>query len=272
MTATAEDIVLVLTGGSFNTNPNESLGGDPSNQPIIGTLNNLFDNISDTDAAAGVTDYRCIYIFNNNEIDSFYNVKLYISSQVADGADVQLGIFETTETQRITVTGTVTSGSFQISYTPPASTLQTRTVTYNADQGVWATNLETAINSIDTLSCTVTAAGTFGNRIFNILFDDNRSHDLLGVSTSGLVGSGLGIDSAKSTTGSPINAIPTLLEVETTPPFEVSFVDTSVDEPIEIGTLYPEEGFPIWIKRTIPAGATAMLGDGFSLKILASPV
>src|SRR5690606_25749840 len=128
MTATANDLVVVLTGGSSNNDPYESLGGEPSSQPIIGVLNNLFENISPEEAATGKTDYRCIYVFNNNTADDIYEVKVYIVSETTGGSEIEIGIIQKQEVQRITVSGTVSGGSFDVTYQD-----ETKTVNYHSD-------------------------------------------------------------------------------------------------------------------------------------------
>ena len=67
MAVVSGDIVYFMSGGSGNSNPNNSIGGDPSSSPISGLVNNLFDNISPEETTAGKTDYRCFYIFNSYE-------------------------------------------------------------------------------------------------------------------------------------------------------------------------------------------------------------
>lgn len=56
MAVQAADIQFYLTGGSGNSNPNASLGGNRSNTQIGSGLNNLFDNITGTNHAAGNVD------------------------------------------------------------------------------------------------------------------------------------------------------------------------------------------------------------------------
>lgn len=272
--ATASDIVLVLTGGSGNSNPNLSLGGEPSATPITGVLNNLFDNISEATALSGQVDYRCIYLFNNNSIDNFYNVKLYLDSIVGSNTNVQLGITSIDEKQTITITGPVTGGSFTVTFAVPGNEAQTiNPVAYNPDPSLWGGNLQAVINSIPFLSgAEVVVSGDFSARVFNIKFADSRNHDLTAVDVFGLTGGSITGSVAKVAGGSPINAIPPLLDVATTPPAGVAFFSPTIASPIEIGTLHPEEGLPIWIKRNSPASAVPASGDGFTLKIAASPI
>lgn len=73
------DIKFYQSGGAGNTNPNASLGGIKSNTEVVdNVLNNLFDDVSGVEHAAGDINYRCIYVKNNSAVIA-YNVKLYIS-------------------------------------------------------------------------------------------------------------------------------------------------------------------------------------------------
>ena len=56
MAVQAADIQFYLTGGSSNTNPNASLGGVRSTTQIGSGLNNLWDNITGSNHAAGNVD------------------------------------------------------------------------------------------------------------------------------------------------------------------------------------------------------------------------
>ncbi len=269
MVASGDDIILTLTGGPANTDPDQSLGGEPSNYPITGVINNLFDNLNSSQSTNGHTDYRCIYVFNNNSIDSLYEVKAYIQSETDDGSEIELGITNKLEIQKITLVGTPTDGSFEISYTPPGESLQTRTVFWNIDLGIWTDDIQSAINSITTLNCIVTAAGSFSNRVFNLSFTDYRSHDIIGLDISNLTGVSNG-SITKTIEGSPVNAVPPELDFATTPPADVVFSKPVSYDAFELGTIYPEEGFPLWIKRTTAEDTEAIASDGFKLRISAN--
>lgn len=277
MAATSSDIVIVLTGGSNNYNPNLSIGGDPSSYPIAGSLNNLFDNVSDINASTGTIDYRCVYIFNNNSINTIYNVQVYTTELENAVSTIAIGINSNSEVQRMIISGSVAGGSFQISYKPPnQETVEYRTVNYDPDPATWAFNLKSQLLTIPTIEqINVSASGTFFSRIFDIQFtgvEDRRSHDLIGINVSGLVGISITGSVAKTTPGGPINSIPTLLDVSTTVPYDVSFYETNSATTLFIGNLYPEEGFPLWIKRIVPENADSVSGDGFRLKILGSSI
>jgi hypothetical protein len=55
------------SGGAANNDPALSIGGAKSSVEVSATaLNNLFDDVTGTEAAAGVTRYRVIYVQNKS--------------------------------------------------------------------------------------------------------------------------------------------------------------------------------------------------------------
>jgi len=277
MPTTASDIVVTLTGGSNNTNPNLSIGGNPSSYPISGNINNLFDNISNEQALSGHEDYRCIYIFNNNSSESIFNTRLYINEFEGNESKIYVGLDFSPENQRITINGNVSGGFFIIGFKPPnQATIEYRTVYFNSDPATWAENLKEQLLTIPTIQdINITVSGTFSSRIFDVSFqsiEDLRSHDLFLINYSSLIGTNISSSVTKIVVGSPINSIPALLDASTTIPYNVTFYETNINNQLYVGTLYPEEGFPLWIKRTTPINSNAIAGEGFGLKILGSPI
>lgn len=66
MPIVAADIDFHLSGpDTSNADPNLSLGGEQSNVEIVdATVENLFDNVSGDESAAGDIEYRCFFIRN----------------------------------------------------------------------------------------------------------------------------------------------------------------------------------------------------------------
>jgi hypothetical protein len=91
MTITSNQIQFFLSGGSSNSNPNLSLGGEISNTPVLGTLNNIFSDITTEQASSGRTDYRCVYIKNISVSDSLYDAGIYVYSQSSGGSTIEIG-------------------------------------------------------------------------------------------------------------------------------------------------------------------------------------
>ena len=93
----ANDISVVLSGGTTNINVNNSLGGNPSSSPITNNvLNNLFDDVAPKETEIGHEDYRCIYFFNDGSTPIFL-INVWITSDFIGGATVELGIEQVNE-------------------------------------------------------------------------------------------------------------------------------------------------------------------------------
>ncbi len=255
------DFVYVLSGGSNNTVPTLSLGGDPSSTPVPNGLNNLFNNVSATQSAAGRIDYSCFYIFNDNLTDALYNCTIY-SVDTPGGSTTELGFVFSNEIQNVTVVGNVTGGSLTLSYDS-----HNFTFAYNSSLAVWAANFQTALQGIiGAGNATVTArtaVSSIPTTIFTVNFvgsQSNRFQSVLTVQTNALTPTPV-VSTARINSGSPINSIATLINVTTTPPTGVSFYTSNSSEPILIGVVQPTDGFPVWIKRNTPAGAQPVASD-----------
>ena len=80
MAVSPSDVIIRLSGGSINTDPDASLGGVMSNtSPDPIALNNLFGNVSAGESAAGSIDYRCVYILNNHGTDTLNSVAIWFN-------------------------------------------------------------------------------------------------------------------------------------------------------------------------------------------------
>ena len=87
MSILASDLKFYLSGGASNDDPNAALGGIISSEAVADdTLNNLFDDVSGVEHAAGDTNYRCIYV-KNDSAETAYNVKVYIDTNTPAGDD-----------------------------------------------------------------------------------------------------------------------------------------------------------------------------------------
>ncbi|HJX79145.1 metallophosphoesterase family protein [Glutamicibacter sp.] len=85
------DIKLHLTGGSSNSNPALSLGGNVSSVVITsGVMNNLFRRITESEASSGVTIFRCVAVKNHNATDIMRNVVFYMVQDTKSNDDLAL--------------------------------------------------------------------------------------------------------------------------------------------------------------------------------------
>jgi hypothetical protein len=91
MVVEAIDIEFRLSGGQSNFVPDDSLGGQISNDQIsYSIIENLFDNVSSGEASSGDTEYRCYYIINTSDTDSA-DFAVYIGVETPS-ADTQIDI------------------------------------------------------------------------------------------------------------------------------------------------------------------------------------
>lgn len=79
MAVVLKDIEYRYSGGAGNFTPDDSLGGVMSNDQVpTAILQKLFDDVSSSEASSGDTEYRCYYIYNDNDTDSCNTVRVYI--------------------------------------------------------------------------------------------------------------------------------------------------------------------------------------------------
>lgn len=89
----AANLVWKLTGGASNSDPNASLGGTPSSVSLSGTaLNNLFDDVSPSEASAGDTEYRAIDLVNTGDAASAGTVVYMSTETTSTGTALNMGI------------------------------------------------------------------------------------------------------------------------------------------------------------------------------------
>jgi hypothetical protein len=267
MSLSSSDITFTFSGGSTNSNPNESLGGDPSVQPILNKR--LFDDVIDAETKSGMIDYRCLYVNNESAVNTLYNATIYIAYTVPGDTTVQLGFSFENERQNLTITNatSITSGSFTLVYTDNNN--HDVLVNWNSNLSVWSGNLQTALRAITNLEDIIVSGSLAGsNVVFEIDFVEaasKRYHEVLALKTGGnnLVSSqATTISVVKSVNGGPINRIADVIDVDTTTPNNIVFNTTAL-----VGDIRPLDSIPIWIKRIVPANTSAIENDGFVLRI-----
>ena len=91
MSVTANDIKFYLTGagsdGGSQASPNAALGSYRSSTEVVtATLDNLFDDVSSSEATTGSTEYRCFCI-KNTASETLYNIKIWIYSETDPNSD-----------------------------------------------------------------------------------------------------------------------------------------------------------------------------------------
>lgn len=276
MTLVATDITFTFSGGSSNSDPNASLGGESSSIAIPGTV--LFSDVTPDQSTDGFIDYRCFYLHNENVSDSLYNAILSIFYTVPGDVVLELGFYENTERQSITVleANLIASGSIELTYTDVDGE-HDFTAAWDADAAVWAGNLQTAITAVAGLEdLTVSVSTSYVDETtYNLIFEidfvgtaDLRYHDLLVLKTNSLSPT-TSVGISRSVAGGPINNEADEIDVSTTLPNGVTFIDA--EDTFEIGELKPIDSVAVWVKRTVPAGTPAMENDGFTFRLTGNP-
>ena len=93
MAISASDILIFLSGGAGNADPNASLGGVISTTQIVdATLSNLFDPVAGVESRDGDISYRCFYVKNNHGSLTWQAVKTFILTQATDNNAVAIGL------------------------------------------------------------------------------------------------------------------------------------------------------------------------------------
>lgn len=269
MAISLSDIEFFLSGGSTNSNPNNSIGGAPSGFLVLGSANNLFSDISSENATAGRTDYRCFYVSNGSATETLYDAEIYFKEQSPGGSTVSMGVQNSTEIQKISIVGPVYFGDLTLRYDSSEFA-----AAWGGSAGVFETNLQTGLSAI-TEGVSVSTLVQGNNFYFTISFledSDNRSHPLLEVVANGLLAPDTPIVSiSRIAAGAPINSVASLLSVETVAPARVSFYSSDENSRLSIGTLKPGDKVPVWIKRTTPASTDYMEVDYFKFQISGRP-
>lgn len=84
----AASLVWRLTGGASNSDPDASIGGVMSSNALSETaLNNLFDDVSASEASAGDTEYRAVDLYNAGDATAT-DVDVWFSSQTSSSGTV----------------------------------------------------------------------------------------------------------------------------------------------------------------------------------------
>ena len=89
MAIISTDIQYRLSGGASNSDTALSLGGVKSST----AASNYFDDVSSTEASAGDTEYRCVYVHNNHGTLSLIGAKVFIQTNTpSSDTDIAIGL------------------------------------------------------------------------------------------------------------------------------------------------------------------------------------
>jgi len=271
---TKKDILFLLSGGLTNTNPDQSLGGPKSDQTIDNQINNLFSDVTRQQAASGYTDYRCFYIVNNSSDEKLKNFSLYVHKGL-EGAEISLGLSLKNDTQALMITGSPIRGSFQLQYTlrhNAITTIQTtREINWTDNIGTMSQRIAAVLNSLDFVGG-VQCMGNQSSAGYDFLItfggsSGGRAQELL----SAINQEGIQVFVMPASKGGPINSTAPNIGQDNNPPNGVTFFDTDNLTPVRIGSLFPQDFLPVWLKRTTNKSTAAVHPDQFRLHMFGEP-
>ncbi len=82
-----------LSGGVANALGSASLGGAKSSVAMSSATDALFDAVSAAQAAAGLVEYRCIYLHNANATDAMTSARVWVDANTPlSGTTLDIGV------------------------------------------------------------------------------------------------------------------------------------------------------------------------------------
>lgn len=153
-----------LSGGAANANPQASLGGARSTTAVPGGLDNLFDDVSGDEAAAGVTNYRCMYFRNEDaNANGLISPVSWIDVQSEANDTISIGLDPAGKNGVATTIANETTAPAGVSFTTPTTkgaglALAGSPLVQNDFQAIWVrrtTAAGAASNAADTASVRV---------------------------------------------------------------------------------------------------------------------
>lgn len=148
MAVSSTDLLLFLTGGAANSDPNASLGGATSNTQAGVTLHDLFDAVTPTEALAGDTEYRAIDVKNNHSTDTLFNAVLWISGSTTSTKTIIALAYDATGTQSVANESTAPSGLTFTSPTSKATGIALGNLAAGATARIWLRRTVTAAAAV----------------------------------------------------------------------------------------------------------------------------
>lgn len=176
MAIVAGDIRWRLTttaGGAGETvasTPAASLGRAASTTDLVdAALGNLFDPVTGDENAAGDVEYRCLAILNKHGALTWQGVKAWISSEVAGGASVAIGldpagVVAAAAVMAATIAneGAAPAGVVFSAPTTKASGLNPGDVPAGSGFALWVRRTAANTAALDSDGATLTASGDTG--------------------------------------------------------------------------------------------------------------
>jgi hypothetical protein len=260
------DTVCFLSGGASNGDPLLSLGGAVS---ITKAGGDLFDDFQPEETLVGLEDYRCIYIYNELS-NTIRGLNVWVESPPLSAAAIVLGVDESDDIQEVNLSFFSGIGTFTLDFGGIDVVISA-----DSDLDTFAQNFQNSLRNDTSLTEVIVQAQMIETTVnFKVTFtgdDGRRSQPVFGLKNNSLGGSpAISID--QTSVGSPINATAESIGTDVSVPSNPEFRETTRSLPIIIPNLAENEGFPLWIKRTVDINPAATQNDGFFLQILTQPI
>lgn len=122
MSIIAADFVVRLSGGAANASGNASLGGAKSANAYSNAVDGLFDAVSAAEAAAGRTEYRCVYLHNANATDLMTAARVWINANTPlAGTQLAIGVGTAAVNATEQTVANETTAPSGVTFTEPAN-------------------------------------------------------------------------------------------------------------------------------------------------------
>jgi hypothetical protein len=253
-------LTFVLSGGVINQDPDLAVGGPPSPTIIDDSINNLFADVTGTQTNTGYIDYRCFYVFNDNEED-YVNFKAWIGNQTPSGSSCLIGVLLRNEIQEIQFVN-VSGGSFKLSVDGHT----TDTIAFTYSPYLMEAALQSAFRLLPNAEqCLVTSQGGEKYSVEFAGINKNTAYPMITFGENNLLPDEpllpAGAQFTRFQGGSPVNTIAPDAGAITTPPTGIVFSEPDANSSFLIGTFRVGAGFPVWIKRTTDPETIAIASD-----------
>ena len=261
------DIKFFHSGGTVNNDPDFDLGGLVSIFPLATpSLNNLFDALTRKQTQNNdYVDYRCFYIFNKHSTDTLFDAKLYIESERKSGSFIDIGVPIMNEKQQLIFVGTPWEGD-NITLDVDDNMV---VIDYYLNVTQWQGEIQTKLRGLPHLQdVIVEQVGSPANVSFTVNFIGSaccRAFPVIGEIANGLHNTTLNVLQVQ--VGTPIGSTAGTISTRLHRPTGILFSYPLVGNPISLGNLRPDEGFPVWVRRTTRQGTLIGIEDNFVLRV-----
>lgn len=156
------DLLFSLSGGAGNRVPAASLGGARSSLTIQSdTMENLFPNVTAAQISAGYTDYLCVYLWNDNVLDTMFSVTVFLVQPSSPSTTISIGADPAGPGGTATTIANITTAPAGVSFSSGPINLGNLTPQQTA--ALWIRRVVTAgasVLQIDNFEISVTAQET----------------------------------------------------------------------------------------------------------------